>query len=214
MSTSFWCKSWRVRILCLHNVSIPARVLLESILDLDKQLFLAINGLSGTNLFDQLMLFISARWPWAVVILSVALVTVIKRQWSALKVVLVSLAVMGCCDAFTAYGLKNNLERSRPCYALEDVNLVQPSCGSKFGFPSNHAANGAAIAMAVFFLTRNLRYSLVLAALVAAVCFSRVYLGVHYPLDVLAGALFGSLFAFTVLKASERLRPTFFKALR
>lgn len=187
---------------------------MEFILDLDKQLFLAINGLSGNYLFDQFMLFISARWPWAVVILSVMLVTVIKRQWSALRVVLISVAVMGCCDAFTAYGLKNNLERSRPCYALEGVNLVQPSCGSKFGFPSNHAANGAAITMAVFFLTRDRRYTGALAALVAAVCFSRVYLGVHYPLDVTFGALFGAVFAFAVLKCLSKLRPEFFKVVR
>ena len=187
---------------------------MEFILDLDKQLFLAINGLSGNFLFDELMLFISARWPWVLLILAVTLVTVIKRQWSKLRVVLVSVAVMGCCDAFTAYGLKSNLERSRPCYALEGVNLVQPSCGSQFGFPSNHAANGAAIAMAVYFITRNRRYAAALAAVVVSVCFSRVYLGVHYPLDVFFGAFFGAVFAFAILKGLEAMRPEFFKALR
>ncbi len=187
---------------------------MDFILDLDKQLFLAINGLSGNYLFDQLMLFISARWPWGLLILSLALVTVIKRQWSKLRVVLISVAVMGCCDAFTAYGLKDNLERPRPCYAIENVNLVQPSCGGMFGFPSNHAANGAAIAMSVFFLTRNRRYFVGLAALITVVCFSRVYLGVHYPLDVFFGAMFGAVFAFAVLKGLEKLKPEFFKALR
>ncbi len=187
---------------------------MEFILDLDKQLFLAINGLSGNYLFDQLMLFLSARWPWAVLIISIALVTIIKRQWSKLRIVLVSVAVMGCCDALTSYGLKNNFERSRPCYALEDVNLVQPGCGSKFGFPSNHAANGAALAMAVHLLVRNRRYSLGLAALVFSICFSRIYLGVHYPLDVFFGALFGAAFAFVVLKGLAIFRPGFFKALR
>ena len=187
---------------------------MQFILDLDKQLFLAINGMSGSNLFDQTMLVISARWPWAVLILSIALVTIIKRQWAKLRVVLVSVAILGCCDAVTSYGLKNNFERLRPCNELEGVNLVQPSCGSKFGFPSNHAANGAALAMSIFILVRNRRYSLGIVGLVVAVCFSRVYLGVHYPLDVLFGALFGATIALLILKSIEKFCPGFFKALQ
>jgi len=170
--------------------------------------------MSGNFLFDQIMLFISARWPWAALILSLALVTVIKRQWSTLRRVLVSLAIMGCCDAVTSYGLKSNLERQRPCHALEGVNLVQPSCGSKFGFPSNHAANGAALAMSIHLLFRKRKFSLSLATLVFFVCVSRVYLGVHYPLDVFFGAVFGALFSFVVLQTIEKIRPGFFKALQ
>ena len=187
---------------------------MQLILDLDKQLFLAINGMSGIYLFDQLMLVLSARWPWAVLILSIALVTIIKRQWSKLRIVLVSVAIMGCCDAVTSYGLKNNFERPRPCYVLEGVNLVQPSCGSKFGFPSNHAANGAALATAMHILVNNRRYSFGIAGLVLAVGVSRIYLGVHYPLDVLCGVLFGATFTFLVMKGLETFRPKFFKALQ
>ncbi len=187
---------------------------MEFVFGLDRELFLAINALSGHSAFDEVMLFLSARWPWATLILSIMLVTVIKREWSKLRIVLISVAVMGCCDALTSYGLKNNIERLRPCYALEGVNLVQPSCGSRFGFPSNHAANGAALAMSIHLLVRNRRISFAMVGLVATVSLSRIYLGVHYPLDVLFGALFGSSFAFLVLKTAGFLRPNFFKALQ
>ena len=92
-------------------------------------------------------------------------------------------------------GLKVAISRERPCRALEHIRLILP-CPKSFSMPSGHACSSFAVAVPLFSLTRGYialiwrLYPLLLASLIA---FSRVYLGVHYPSDVLAGAFLGGL---------------------
>jgi undecaprenyl-diphosphatase len=99
--------------------------------------------------------------------------------------------------------LKPNLARKRPCIEFTDLRIVD-SCGGEFGFPSNHAANAAAIAFFahLYFRRKFLTSSLVVFALLVG--FSRVYLAAHYPLDVLAGYCLGLLTAFGVYVFGRR----------
>lgn len=96
----------------------------------------------------------------------------------------------------TASILKTIFERPRPCQTLEEVNLLV-GCGESFSFPSNHAANAFSLATALTYIFRGASIPLYFIAVVIA--FSRIYVGVHYPSDVVSGALLGISTFFVVL---------------
>ena len=93
---------------------------------------------------------------------------------------------------------KDGLERLRPCHEpvlKEMVRLVKPSCGGLYGYFSGHASNS--LALAVFFScifgVKYIRLPFLLLFVAFLVAYSRIYIGVHYPLDVVSGMVFGSL---------------------
>ncbi|NOZ21720.1 MAG: phosphatase PAP2 family protein [Planctomycetes bacterium] len=108
---------------------------------------------------------------------------------------LVALLAVGCVaftDMTISYILKGAFCRPRPCYVLSDLRMLI-SRGGHYGFPSNHAANMFALASVVSFFYRKMTAPcFVFASLVG---FSRIYIGKHYPSDVLAGAVYGVMAA-------------------
>ncbi len=113
------------------------------------------------------------------------------------------------CDQLSHNVLKEIFERLRPCNTLEDI-ITPAGCGGTYSFPSNHAFNNFAAATFFFLLYKNLKWILYSAALLISI--SRVYLGLHYPSDIFAGALvgilFGYLFAILVIKANKYITKT------
>ncbi|HSP86695.1 MAG TPA: phosphatase PAP2 family protein [Ignavibacteriaceae bacterium] len=97
------------------------------------------------------------------------------------------------CDQFNHNVLKEIFERLRPCKTIPDI-ITPAGCGGTFSFPSNHAVNNFAAATFFFLLYKNLKWILFITA--ALVSISRIYLGLHYPSDVFAGALVGILFGY------------------
>ncbi|NTU92436.1 MAG: phosphatase PAP2 family protein [Chlorobiaceae bacterium] len=144
---------------------------------------------------DDLMLFLTRPGLSLHIILLASAFIIVRRGKDGLAVLLLAAVAIGLAD-FTASGVMKPLfQRIRPCFALQGVRLLidQPHSWS---FASSHAANSAAVASIVWlFFSRGAAVDRAYAALMIAygllVAFSRVYLGVHYPGDVLGGIAIG-----------------------
>jgi 4-amino-4-deoxy-L-arabinose transferase-like glycosyltransferase/membrane-associated phospholipid phosphatase len=153
---------------------------------IDTALFFSINQGMRNGFFDIIMPFVT-EWS-KFIFLPLLLWCFLKegnRAWKFLAIAALSIAL---ADG-SGNVLKNLIGRVRPCTVLENVHLLM-GCGSSFSMPSNHASNVFAVAM-VFWLLRRSLVSGLYVFIAGLIAFSRVYIGVHYPFDVAAGALLG-----------------------
>ncbi|MCB9230168.1 MAG: phosphatase PAP2 family protein [Bacteroidia bacterium] len=173
--------------------------MIESLIHLDESLFRLING-ANSPFWDGFMFWISNKYVWIPVY--ALLLGLIWKQFGLrhLLLILVCVGVLITLSDRTASGLlKPATERVRPCNpdspVYKEVHLVQGKCGGRFGFVSSHAANFFALATFLTFVFGSNKRSLpyVFFACAGLVAFSRIYLGVHYPGDVMGGAVLGIL---------------------
>tara|TARA_B100000482_G_scaffold54462_1_gene36934 strand:- start:59 stop:604 length:546 start_codon:yes stop_codon:yes gene_type:complete len=173
----------------------------NKLIDFDIFLFSLINS-SGDISFDSFMIFMSNKFvfiPLYVYILFVLYKSFTKDfVWILLSIsFLIFLADFGSVKFF-----KEVFERLRPCYQLENVRIVL-DCGGKYGFISSHSANMFSIAFFIGLLTKRIKLFIFLFSLATIIGYSRVYLGVHFPFDILGGmiwAIIVSFISFTLLK--------------
>ena len=175
----------------------------------DRQLFFFVNQSGFHNPWsDGIMLALSSHALW-ISVLFVAGAYLWRKgdrmQWWLLGTVLVSVAFT---DSFSAFILKPWVARLRPCHELAGVVLPSGQCGGLLSFPSNHAVNAGAVTGVLAFYWRYLGWEIVFSAagLAALVALSRVWLGVHYPGDVIAGLLFGVISGVAIGKTVSLLR--------
>ena len=184
---------------------------------IDAALFRVINGTLQNAFFDWLMPILAGGWWFLVCILTAGTLVIWKGGRRGRLFVLMVLIVMPLADAWLSNTVKRVVGRPRPCGTLSNVNLPmrldEPAtddenpfhrgCADTNSMPSGHATNSfAATMVAWFFYRRAARLILPLAVLVA---FSRVYNGVHYPGDILVGAILGAGCATAVVLTAEGL---------
>lgn len=165
--------------------------LVDFLYSLDLSVFYFVNIQMQNRVFDAVMPLLTDlnKQPLALggaLILWVLLLVKGGREGRIAALLLIP--TIAFSDQFNSTWLKHIFERPRPCHVLPDVHLLV-TCGSGFSFPSSHAVNNFAAATVLsFYLRKWLWWFLAFASFVA---FSRVYVGVHYPSDVLGGSILG-----------------------
>lgn len=175
--------------------------MIETLQNIDAEWLLAINSCHST-FWDSFMKLASGKIVW--IPLYVALFYCFIRNYGIKHGVMLA-AMVGIVIAFAdqtcATFIRPYVQRMRPSNPDNPlsamVHLVNNYHGGRYGFPSCHAANTFGLAAIVYMITRNRLTTITLALWAILNCYSRMYLGVHYPGDILAGACVGCLCAFS-----------------
>ncbi len=172
--------------------------MIEVLKSWDTELLLLINGMRSPAL-DVVMWGSSQKWVWLP--LYVYFFILIRKTFgdNFWKIVLLILLGIVLSDQVSTQVFKNLVMRYRPCHNLllqDKIILLNEYCGGMYGFVSSHAANSMMLATLVFIYVSRNRFLVVLLFLYVFLnMYSRIYLGVHYPSDVVCGALLGFLLA-------------------
>jgi undecaprenyl-diphosphatase len=168
----------------------------QTIIAFDIKLFYLINKGLANPLFDVFMPFITNLNNWKIPILLIWLFLMIRGGRKARVVAILLIITVVITDQLSATLIKPLVGRIRPCHVLDHVRLLV-ACGGKYSFPSSHATNISGMAVVLsFFYRKGITWFTLLALVIG---FSRIYVGVHYPLDVLGGLIIGSCAGFVVI---------------
>ena len=171
--------------------------MIETIVKIDKKLMEFLNKTISNTVFDILMPIITNQNFLAIigVILIIYLGYFGEKKGRITLVVLLFAASMS--DAICAQIIKPWVGRIRPSHEFIDYINLLVSKGGKWSFPSNHAANSFAFATVLsYFYDKN---KIILFSIASAIAFSRVYVGVHYPMDIFFGGLIGYTISWVIL---------------
>ena len=180
--------------------------MIEEILKLDSKLFLYLNNL-GTSKFD--IFWISLSKIEANILMYLFLILLffyIQKIRPKLIYIFYFIFVIALMITITDQGaniFKDSFKRLRPCYnesIIDSLRLVKENCGGKYGFFSAHASNS--FSLAIFFgllFINKIRYIIMITIVYASlISYSRIYLGVHYPIDIIFGSFFGIFVGFVM----------------
>ncbi len=176
---------------------------METLQQFDASIFTALNSFHASY-FDSFMWLVTKIGTWLPMILMLLYMLYFKKGWRRTITVLLAIAlVILIADRVSAGIIKPLVERARPSHNPDlqsTIHIVNGYRGGAFGFVSSHASNcfGIALLLAMIFKNRAFTWTMVVWA--TLMCYSRIYLGVHYPGDIVCGAILGFAAAWIVNK--------------
>ena len=169
--------------------------MLEYLNDIDTDALLAVNGLH--DMFqDAFWWMVSAKWSSALLLLALVWILLHQNRRHALLMLVMLAFTVLVADQVSSGLIKHLVERLRPTHdpSLDNmVHVINGYRGGMYGFVSNHAANFFAVATLLSFVMRHRLVTCSLFTWALLQCYSRVYLGVHYPGDIMGGIVVGVL---------------------
>ena len=176
--------------------------MIDFLLNIDLQFLLFINQVLSNPIFDLIMPMLDDVKNWIPFILALWIYLMYSDVENRYRLLILIPLVILIGDQLGRY-IKHMELRDRPWFALGDmINHLGGSGGKHYSFPSNHALNTAAIT--VVFSSMYREYSRYFIMYLFVIMFSRVYLGVHYPMDTIVGACIGFLVGLGCVKAVRR----------
>ena len=179
--------------------------MLEALLVWDEHVFRLINTGWLHPTLDRLMPLVTDARNYHIPFIVGAILILSLDRLRGVRFLVLAIVSVVVADAIATHVFKHAFWRTRPCIALEGVRLLV-GCVNSPSFPSNHAVNASALATLVALYRPRLW--LAAAALAMLVGYSRVYIGTHYPLDVLAGSVLGLAVALVLAGAMSLLWPS------
>jgi undecaprenyl-diphosphatase len=164
--------------------------MIEYLYRIDLGIFYFFNHTLSLPVLDKFFSLITNVNNWYIAYVILLLISFIKGGRNGRIAAVGVLILIAFTDQLSAHIIKDFVHRLRPCMALSDV-LTPMGCTGTFSFPSNHAFNNFAAAVFIYRFFPKLKWALFITAVMISV--SRIYLGLHYPSDVLGGAVFGSV---------------------
>jgi len=182
--------------------------MLELLENTDRSLFLFLNGMH-CSFCDKVMPYLTEFWVWTP-LFAWWLYLLYKRYQKKLLVLVLCIPFLIVITDQGSNVIKNVVKRHRPSHNVEIremVHVVNNYKGGEYGFVSNHAANVFGVAFFVFFMIRPAKKMVVFSLFAWAIfiAYTRIYLGVHYPLDVAGGAILGFVAAVILSKICLKL---------
>jgi undecaprenyl-diphosphatase len=165
----------------------------------DRWLFMQVNSHQANSFFDSMMPYLRNAYTWTPLYLFLLVFVTINFKGRGWWWVVLFLCTVSLTDMVSSKVIKEAFERLRPCRDpgfFENVRLLLNNCGAGFSFTSSHAANHFGMATFIFITLRNIfkSWTWLFYVWATAVAYAQVYVGVHYPFDVLGGAIIGVLF--------------------
>jgi undecaprenyl-diphosphatase len=166
--------------------------IIHKIVQFDQQIFLLINGLHSTWL-DPVMWAVSSKYLWYPFYLVLIYFIVLKRK-KEFWITLIAITIMIILSDQSANLVKDYMQRPRPTHNPDIsflVHTLKGYVGGYYGFVSSHASNAFAVAGFTAFFFNRRWFTILIFIWACLISYSRIYLGVHYPLDVIGGGLLG-----------------------